>query len=289
MPQKCISMTKNPIRLGECNMGSASAESATCRWRGSQVEVTIGGEFSKYKGYIVKYLREMAVITPYARFEMHYICEDSSKSFQIIHSRRSENMPPPPCKAKVHPSALDNQMMENLINQSSQKVLLRFLTAELDSVDTNLAKRMIDEFGSEFSYEMPISSIDNSKIRKIVDKILQFEFDPPSGAVLSPAGEYNLHLGNYEGYERNETRPDSDKHTGCTLARATTFSRLTIFAKVTVVDGHPVIVEAAVSLGGRKAKEGITVIVRTYLHECNQRRAGAQIRQQNSYAVPRRQ
>lgn len=30
--------------------------------------------------------------------------------------------------------------------------------------------------------------------------------------------------------------------------------------KVTVVDGHPVIVEAAVSLGGRKAKEGITVI-----------------------------
>lgn len=75
-------------------------------WRGSQVTVTIGGEFSLYKSYTVKYLREMAVITPYARFEMIYKSEDPAKSFHIIHSRRSEIMPPPPSKAKVHPSSV---------------------------------------------------------------------------------------------------------------------------------------------------------------------------------------
>jgi len=37
--------------------------------------VTIGGEFSKFKRYTINYLREMAVITPYARFEMHYTAE----------------------------------------------------------------------------------------------------------------------------------------------------------------------------------------------------------------------
>jgi DNA topoisomerase VI subunit B len=30
--------------------------------------VTIGGEFSKFKRHTINYLREMAVITPYARF-----------------------------------------------------------------------------------------------------------------------------------------------------------------------------------------------------------------------------
>lgn len=50
--------------------------------------MTIGGEFSLYKSYTVKYLREMAVITPYARFEMIYKAEDAAKSFHIIHSRR---------------------------------------------------------------------------------------------------------------------------------------------------------------------------------------------------------
>eukprot|EP00961_Rhodomonas_salina_P070526 946706-Rhodomonas_salina.2 len=36
---------------------------------------------------------------------MHYVAEDSSKSFHILHARRSECMPPPPSKAKVRACA----------------------------------------------------------------------------------------------------------------------------------------------------------------------------------------
>jgi DNA topoisomerase-6 subunit B len=207
------------------------------KWRGSQIKVTIGGEFSKYRRYVINYLREMAVITPYARFEMHYRAEDHSKSFDIVHSRRSEVMPPPPSKAKVHPASLDNSVLDNLLRTTPQKTLLRFLTSELDAVDKKTAMNLIEELG--FSADMDVRTVDTSKVRKMVDKIHGMEFDPPSGKVLSPAGEYNLHLG-----VMKEMRPDM-------IATSS--------QDVTVVDGHAVLVEAAVALGGRRAKEGIHV------------------------------
>lgn len=202
-------------------------------------------------------------------------------------------------------------------SRSRALALGSFLKGELDTVTPDFARRMIDEFGSEFSHDMPCSSINGSHIRKMVsspfsspffslsflfvflflfffatvcsaptfwqplsqdgtmhslspslllsptpsslsliltllfvfscsrslsfssfslptlptipsllsplflslppsllpllppspalqlDKISQFEFDAPSGAVLSPAGEYNLHLG-----VMKEMRPD---------------------------------------------------------------------------------
>ena len=209
------------------------------KWRGSQISVTIGGEFSKFKRYTINYLREMAVITPYARFEMHYTSEDPSKSFHIVHARRSENMPPPPQKAKLHPAALNNQVMENMLYATSQKSLVKFLSTELDRVDKKKAQELVESFGPEFDEDMDPSELDVSKIRKMVDKIQQEEFDKPSGSELSPAGEYNLHLGIMK-----EMRPDM-------IATNT--------AEVCEVSGHPVLVEAAVSLGGRRMKEGITV------------------------------
>ena len=209
------------------------------KWRGSQINVTIGGEFSKFKRYTLNYLREMAVITPYARFEMHYIAEDPSKSFHIVHARRSENMPPPPQKAKLHPAAINNQNMENMLHHTSQKTLLKFLSTELDRVDKKKAQELIESFGPGFEEDMDPTALDVSKIRKMVDKIQQEEFDKPSGSELSPAGEYNLHLGIMK-----EMRPDM-------IATNT--------AEVQEVGGHPVLVEAAVSLGGRRAKEGISV------------------------------
>ena len=157
------------------------------KWRGTQITATIGGEFSKYKRYTVDYLRALAVITPYARFEMHYIAEDKSKSLHILHARRSENMPQPPQQAKLHPAAIDNQVMENMLRGrggTNHKTLLKFLTSELDRVDKRKAQDLIHSFGPEFDEDMDPKSLDSSKIRKMVDKIGQEEFDPPSGAQL---------------------------------------------------------------------------------------------------------
>ena len=65
------------------------------------------------------------------------------------------------------------------------------------------------------------------------------QFEPPSGECLSPVGEYNLRLGIMK-----ELRPEL----------VATFQD-----SVCSHEGHPLIVEAGVCLGGRDAKPGITV------------------------------
>ena len=80
---------------------------------------------------------------------MHYTAEDASKSFHIVHARRSENMPPPPQKAKLHPAALNNQVLENMLYSTTHKSLLKFLSSELDRVDKKMALELIESFGPE--------------------------------------------------------------------------------------------------------------------------------------------
>lgn len=71
-------------------------------WRGSELSVTILGNWQYYRAKILKYLRQIAVITPYAQFAFKYVAEDDKNSFTTTFQRRTEKMPQPPkvcCKA----------------------------------------------------------------------------------------------------------------------------------------------------------------------------------------------
>ena len=42
----------------------------TSRVQGTEISFVVGGNWSKYRSYIVRYMRQIAVITPYARFKL---------------------------------------------------------------------------------------------------------------------------------------------------------------------------------------------------------------------------
>lgn len=101
------------------------------RWHGAELKVTILGNWQYYRAKIIKcaipgslttspaqcqailqlitalnqllrarrYLRQIAVITPYARFTFSYIAEDEKNNVKINFTRRTDKMPAPP---KVH-------------------------------------------------------------------------------------------------------------------------------------------------------------------------------------------
>ena len=41
-------------------------------WVGTQLEILIAGNWTTYKARIVQYLQQLAIITPYAKLELHY-------------------------------------------------------------------------------------------------------------------------------------------------------------------------------------------------------------------------
>jgi DNA topoisomerase-6 subunit B len=212
-------------------------------WIGTEFELLIAGNWTTYKARIVQYLQQLAIITPYAVLQLTYENNaDPKRNMNIRYDRRSDQMPPPAQEVKHHPESVNNLLIEQLIQFTRCQTLVRFLSTELAAVSPALAKRLIAELASSGLEEsMHPSELTDKQINRLVQLFRQVQlFKPPDGSCLSPLGEYNLNLG-----IRKVLEPDL-------IATARD--------KPSAYEGHPFVVEAAVSLGGKEAKEGITVV-----------------------------
>jgi DNA topoisomerase-6 subunit B len=209
-------------------------------FRGTEVSVTIRGNWKTYRTYILQYLRHMAIITPYAEFFFSYRGPIASKNFDLYFARRSDCVPPQPTQVKHHPSSVNQLVLQQLMNSvPASTKLIDFLANELSSISRDYAKRLVCELGCSFSEETSVAEVKGNMLRHLLELLRQAHFLPPSGDCLSPAGEYNLRLGIIK-----ELSPEI-------VATHT--------EPVGVLDGHPFIVEVGVSFGGAKVKPGINV------------------------------
>ncbi|RVX13007.1 DNA topoisomerase 6 subunit B [Vitis vinifera] len=209
------------------------------RWRGAEIQVVIEGNWTTYRSKILHYMRQMAVITPYAQFLFKFVSDTSDKNVTIRFARRTDIMPPVPAETKYHPSAVDLLLIKRLISETSKENLLQFLQHEFVNIGKSYAERLIGEMGPDFSPKMAVKSLTSQQIVRIHQLFRQAKFDDPSGDCLSPAGEYNLRLGIIK-----ELHPDM----------VATYS-----GSAQVFEGHPFMVEAGVSIGGKDVKQGLNI------------------------------
>ncbi|CAK9146779.1 unnamed protein product [Ilex paraguariensis] len=209
------------------------------QWHGAEIQVVIEGNWTTYRSKILHYMRQMAVITPYAQFLFRFVSDASDKNVTIRFARRTDIMPPVPLETKYHPSAVDLLLIKRLIAETSKQNLLQFLQHEFVNIGKSFAERLIGEMGPDFSPKMPVKSLVSQQIVRIHQLFRQAKFDDPSGDCLSPAGEYNLRLGIIK-----ELHPDM----------VATYS-----GSPQVFEGHPFIVEAGVSVGGKDVKQGLNI------------------------------
>jgi len=212
-------------------------------WIGTQMQVLVAGNWTTYKSRVVQYLQQLAIITPYAKLEMSYSNRsDEKKAFHLQFDRRSEQMPAQAREVKHHPSSVNNLLIQQLLERTRCTTLLKFLTSDLSGITTVVAKKLIDRLGSSFDEDMRPDELDDKQITRLVQLLRSTNdlFKSPDGGCLSPLGEYNLNLGIQKVVEPDIIATARDKPGA--------------------YDGHPFIVEAAVSLGGKDAKEGITVV-----------------------------
>ncbi|KAI4383681.1 hypothetical protein MLD38_009489 [Melastoma candidum] len=209
------------------------------KWHGAEIQVVIEGNWTTYRSKIFHYMRQMAVITPYAQFIFKFISDAPEKNMTIKFARRTDVMPPVPLETKHHPSSVDLLLIKRLISETSKQSLLQFIQHEFVNIGKGYAERLIGEMGDDFIPKMSVKSLTDQQIVRIHQLFRQAKFDDPSGDCLSPAGEYNLRLGIIK-----ELHPDL----------VATYS-----GSAQVFEGHPFIVEAGVSLGGRDVKQGLNV------------------------------
>ncbi|KAK9999887.1 hypothetical protein SO802_019490 [Lithocarpus litseifolius] len=209
------------------------------QWHGAEIQIVIEGNWTTYRSKILHYMRQMAVITPYAQFLFKFISDAPEKNVTIKFARRTDVMPPVPLETKHHPSSVDLLLIKRLITETSKQNLLQFLQHEFVNIGKSYAERLIGEMGPDFSPKMSVKSLTSQQIVRINQLFRQAKFDDPSGDCLSPAGEYNLRLGIIK-----ELHPDM----------VATYS-----GSAQVFEGHPFIVEAGVSVGGKDVKQGLNI------------------------------
>eukprot|EP00752_Nemacystus_decipiens_P009889 g8822.t1 len=210
-------------------------------WRGTEMTVCVSGNWPTYKSRVLQYLQQLAIITPYAQLELEYHNHaNPKKDLTAVYRRRSEQMPPLAYEVKHHPGSVNNLLVQQLIHRTKCKDLVGFLMKDLSSIDRPLSERIIAELGEGFHPKMAPSELSVKMVSRLTQMLKDVKrFKPPDGACLSPAGEYNLRLGIMK-----EMQP----------LYVATYSE-----KAAVLEGHPFIVEAGVSLGGAEVKEGVNV------------------------------
>ncbi|MEW5305936.1 MAG: hypothetical protein WDW36_008446 [Sanguina aurantia] len=208
-------------------------------WHGASLSLTIEGNWTYYRSKIIKYLRQIAVITPYAQFAFSYKSEDDKGNLKLLFRRRTDIMPEPPRVTKHHPSSVDLELIKRLIACSTAATLLAFLRKDFDSIGQALAERLIGEVRTGVEATTAPKSLTSAQVVRLYQLLHEARFSDPKGDHLSPAGEYNLRLG-----VMKELRPE---------LIATHQSNVCVF------EGHAFIVEAAVSIGGKDMKPGISV------------------------------
>ena len=250
------------------------------RWRGSELSVTILGDWKYYRSKVKKrewrervesverekrerknphaliinhislslshpflqilaYLRQIAVITPYAQFSCTFTSEDPKASLALRFARRTDIMPPCPQEVKHHPASVDLELVKRLLADTGAPSMASFLAREFSCISKAHAARLASEIRAGVAPDTAPSSLDNKQAVRLHQLLHEARFPDPPGDHLSPAGEYNLRLG-----IAKELSPDLVATHQCE-ARA--------------LEGHAFVVEAAVSLGGSAIKPGLNI------------------------------
>ena len=233
-----IDIYKNQPRIVEHTLTSN-----TDNFVGTTVRVLVAGNWTTYKSRIVQYLQQLAIITPYAALSLEYQERSGKRNMQLSYDRRSEQMPAMPLTVKHHPASVNNIIVQQLCQITKTKTIASFLSKELSAVSPALAKRLIAELASSttgITESMKPTELTSKQITRLVQLFHQVQlFRPPDGSCLSPLGEYNLNLGIHKVLEPEFIATTRDK--------------------ASAYEGHPFVIEAAVSLGGKNVKEGVTV------------------------------
>ncbi len=221
---------------------------------GTEVTVTFTGSWRLAKKWVLEYFHELAIITPYAGFEIHTPDQEEPIVYECV----IDEMPPYPKLTKIHPWGCDitqlkreiaathitgtTNMTEFLMHhfqRVSKKKAEQFLS--LVNVDPNKNPRDLtsEEIRRIIHDGFLRSKPDEKKVKKEKEKTeRKFTFLSPEGVALSPLTAENLEKGLKE-----RVNPD--------FVAAVT-------RPASAYAGHPFIVEAALAYGGN-LKSGVTI------------------------------
>lgn len=156
---------------------------------GCTLEFTLEGNWTQAKRYIIEYIEQTALITPYA--DLTFTEPDGG----VHHYERSVNvLPPPPMPVNPHPKGMDIEQLSRLVEVTKTTDMVAFLRNHFHRVGPKTAKAFLKTINMPLSQD-PRALKPNDLVR--ISRGFE-EFDkwlPPDARVLSPLGTKLLEIG----------------------------------------------------------------------------------------------
>ncbi|MEX0567898.1 MAG: DNA topoisomerase VI subunit B [Candidatus Njordarchaeota archaeon] len=192
---------------------------------GTVIRLITLGDWTRANPYVLEYLKQLAIITPYASF----LFEGPSNE-KIFYERVSDYIPPPPKESRYHLSGIDAQTLIELMKENKRSTMLEFLRKTFDRIGPKTAKKFLSELGIDPETKVREILKNDKLITSFVRKAAVFKFTRPDASCLSPIGKDLLKRG-----LKAILKPEFV----CTYQR-----------KPISLQGHPLIVEVALAYGG---------------------------------------
>ena len=206
------------------------------RWRGTTVEFSLEGDYTRAMPKILEYLKQTAMVNPYANLTF---VDPKGRLYKF--TRVTEEMPDPPKETLPHPYGVDVELLQRLIQVTPFRNMPEFLKNHFHRIGEKTAEKFL-EFANISPSKNP-RRLSHEEVVRLMRTLKRFrEFLPPNASCLSPLGEKLLKAG-----ISKELKPE---FVVVHQRRPSTYA------------GHPFIIEVAIAYGGEIPRKGSFLIYR---------------------------
>ncbi len=149
---------------------------------GVKVEMEIHG---RYRKTVEDYLKQTSISNPFAKIV--YTAPDGTKT---TFPRSLNDLPRPPKRMKPHPHGMEFGILQRLLQNTSSRTLLSFLTNEFSSVGQQSAKEICKI--AKLAEDTKPGELDRSGIEKLIKGMQNAKIQRPPTDCLSPIGSAEL-------------------------------------------------------------------------------------------------
>jgi DNA topoisomerase-6 subunit B len=203
------------------------------RWRGTIIEFSMEGDYTRAMPKVLEYLKQTAIVTPYA--DITFV-DPRGRLYRF--SGIDSAMPKPPTETLYHPHGVDVETLNRLIKSTRARTLEEFLKRHFQRIGDRTARAFLEY--AKFNPKRDPKGLSPEEVVALANAMKGFDFLPPDASCLSPLGEELLEAG-----IRKELNPE---FVSALTRRPSTYS------------GYPFIVEVGIAYGGGvQASGGITL------------------------------
>ena len=200
------------------------------------VEFWLEGDYFRAMPKILEYLKQTAVVTPYANITF---VDPKGRLYKF--NRVTSKMPRAPKETRPHPYGVDVETIQRLIQITKSRNMLDFMKTNFHRIGNKVSRSFLKFAGIDENVNP--KKLPPDEIVKFVRKLKKFDkFLPPNASCLAPLGAELLKAGILK-----ELEPD---FIAVCQRKPSTYS------------GHPFIVETAIAYGGNVPKKSDIVLYR---------------------------